>query len=514
MKKLLAFILAITTLSSVCVNALEVTELFNTSSYSIGIDDDSIDLKISGNTLTITLDSNFYGAMSWFSDTTSTKTDLNTVGRSNNKVTITHSLSSLSTSKVYDYNLYVKTSASDTMYISIINDGRLFLEYTNGSWGFQLPNTTVLQNNYNMFFGTNDVGVKTITDSTVIALSNEICKGLTNDYDKLLAIYNWVADNIYYDYDYLYGKTSSLTYFTSEVLVSRKTVCEGYSNVLMDLVSVQGIPCIKVSGLGVSTAWTNTTASSTTSNHAWNEAYLESENRWVILDSTWDSGNKYTNGVFETQYRTNSYFDISLDAISADHKIISSPKSNFSNANSAVNINSWAENSVLSAVADNLLSQDLIYGFKESITRADFCKLATTLIETYTGESIDVLVSKYSTRENDLTDTNNIFVISLYELGIVSGKGNNLFKPNETITREEAAVLLKKILSFVNYEYTTSDSADYTDASKISSWALSSVIAVSDLGIMQGSGGNFSPSNTYTLEQSIITMVKVFALFK
>lgn len=63
--------------------------------------------------------------------------------------------------------------------------------------------------------------------------------------------------------------------------------------------------------------------SSGESNHAWNEVYVT--DRWVILDTTWNSNNKYSNKKFSenTGLSNYKYFDISIGWFSTDHLIVS-----------------------------------------------------------------------------------------------------------------------------------------------------------------------------------------------
>jgi transglutaminase-like putative cysteine protease len=43
-----------------------------------------------------------------------------------------------------------------------------------------------------------------VEESEIQALSNEITKDCQTDYEKVLKIHDWVAENIYYDYDAFY----------------------------------------------------------------------------------------------------------------------------------------------------------------------------------------------------------------------------------------------------------------------------------------------------------------------
>lgn len=156
----------------------------------------------------------------------------------------------------------------------------------------------------------------------IVDLAERITAGKTSNYDKLLAIHDWMTNNIYYNrdgyYSGNYGKTDA--YGTYD---SKRSVCQGYAELTVALGRAVGIPTRLVSGyaLGISTSKTwdekNLKASS---NHAWNEAFID--NRWIILDTTWDTFNKYEGGKFREGDKRYRYFDISLEYLSETHRIM------------------------------------------------------------------------------------------------------------------------------------------------------------------------------------------------
>ncbi|MCM1283494.1 MAG: Ig-like domain-containing protein [Roseburia sp.] len=156
------------------------------------------------------------------------------------------------------------------------------------------------------------------------ALAKKIVNDSDSDYEKVKKVHDWVADNIWYDYDAYYSGTSAQV-DAVKVLEVKRTVCQGYADLTAALLRSLGIPTKVVSGyaLGVGTSggWTKELVSSKATNHAWNEAYVDG--RWIILDTTWDSDNKYQNGTFSqgTGLKYRKYFDPTLEFFSADHKI-------------------------------------------------------------------------------------------------------------------------------------------------------------------------------------------------
>lgn len=152
---------------------------------------------------------------------------------------------------------------------------------------------------------------------TIKDLALQITKDKTNNYDKLLAINNWVADNIYYDYDMLSGKTGPRDAIGT--LKAKRSVCQGYSELTTALVRSLGIPCKMVIGWGNNNETDWSEIPSNDSNHAWNAAYVDG--RWIILDVTWNSTNKYVNGQYNKGAKRYKYFDPTIEMFSWDHRI-------------------------------------------------------------------------------------------------------------------------------------------------------------------------------------------------
>lgn len=162
------------------------------------------------------------------------------------------------------------------------------------------------------------------TADRIRKLSDEITKDSKNDYEKIRAIHDWVADYVYYDRDYLNGKKSTTNLTSKSVLDSRYAVCSGYSYLTKDLITAAGIPCKVIVGyaLGIDRSkddWEDVNLRGLEPNHAWNEAYVDG--RWVIIDTTWDSSNIYEGGEFtKGESISHIYFDSTVKYFSNTHK--------------------------------------------------------------------------------------------------------------------------------------------------------------------------------------------------
>ncbi len=163
------------------------------------------------------------------------------------------------------------------------------------------------------------------TVSEINSLAAEITKDCGSDYEKALAIHDWVAEYVYYDQDFLHDKTDSTNITSKSVLDNKYAVCSGYSNLTKDLLSAAGIPSKVVYGyaLGVSGEddWSDVDLKKDKLNHAWNEAYVGG--RWIIIDSTWDSSNKYEAGNFtKGDGVSRLFFDSTVEFLSGTHRSV------------------------------------------------------------------------------------------------------------------------------------------------------------------------------------------------
>lgn len=159
----------------------------------------------------------------------------------------------------------------------------------------------------------------------IISLAQTLTNGCETDYDKAAALHDWVCANIYYDSDNVFTD-NHIPYTSTDVLTQKRAVCLGYSNLYAALCRASGIPCNVVTGYApeVGTenfSWHNAGIDFDTANHAWNEVHLD--NRWVIVDTTWDSKNKIQNGEYKSDGEiSHIFFDANLRFFSVNHKIL------------------------------------------------------------------------------------------------------------------------------------------------------------------------------------------------
>ena len=159
-------------------------------------------------------------------------------------------------------------------------------------------------------------------------LAEKITKYKTGNYNKILAIHDWVAENLYYDKDSLNsGKYRYEKYDVLSMLHNRRTICRGYSKMAVTLLRAINIPAFDVEcfALGESSEgdWNCNNNLTAEANHV--ITYALANNRWVIMDSTWDSVNEYRNGKYIEKSpggARHNYFDATLAFFSYTHRFI------------------------------------------------------------------------------------------------------------------------------------------------------------------------------------------------
>ncbi len=110
-----------------------------------------------------------------------------------------------------------------------------------------------------------------VTNEQIVALAEELTKGLTNSLDKATAIYNYVRDTISYSfyYDTKYGAVGTLN--------SKTGNCVDHSHLLIALFRAADLPARYVHGTCVF-------SSGSTYGHVWTQVLIG--DTWVVCDAT------------------------------------------------------------------------------------------------------------------------------------------------------------------------------------------------------------------------------------
>ena len=160
----------------------------------------------------------------------------------------------------------------------------------------------------------------------------------------------------------------------------------------------------------------------------------------------------------------------------------------------------WAQDAVDRADRLGLLPAAFRSGFTRATTRAEFTAIAVTLYEHLRGEI---------TGRKTFSDTTDLSVEKAAYLDIVRGVSDDMFVPDRKLTREEAATMLSRLAVALGNPLPQM-AATFADMSSVSDWAIDAVGQMQTTGIMTGGGGNlFDPKDDYTIQQSIMTIIRM-----
>lgn len=142
----------------------------------------------------------------------------------------------------------------------------------------------------------------------------------------------------------------------------------------------------------------------------------------------------------------------------------------------------------------------------DRISREEFCEMAFNCMRR-TEKAPEPVTGQF------FTDTDNPRINALYQLGLVAGRGDGAFYPEEPITREEAAVLANRIYDFYGWPRSESQEHVYEDEAEISDWAVEAVRAAYDSRIMVGGLKNYlRPKDNLARYHTIYLMRRVIKM--
>lgn len=126
---------------------------------------------------------------------------------------------------------------------------------------------------------------------------------------------------------------------------------------------------------------------------------------------------------------------------------------------------------------------------QRAVTREEFVKMLVAATGLYTSGA------ECGFADTDKGEWYYPYISSAYEKGIVKGYEDNTFGIGESISREEAAVMLSRCANDVEAvrEYNS-----FADETEISDWAYEHIIRLYESGIINGSDGKFNPDNMIT----------------
>ncbi len=229
-------------------------------------------------------------------------------------------------------------------------------------------------------------------------------------------------------------------------------------------------------------------------------AAMTGDGSYVLIDTT---GARVSSQSFSIE-ELESGFDQKTDKLLPAALYVSSSQYGLCSVAVGAAPSDWSADHIDRAIELGLVPESLRSDFGAPASRSEFCALGVALYETVMGHAIE--------ERKDFTDTDDENIMKMGALDVVIGVGGGKFDPASTITREQAAIMLSNLMRALD-EPLDRHTSTFDDSASISSWALAQVGQVQGAGIMAGIGDNlFAPKRTYTREESIITILKLYDL--
>lgn len=157
------------------------------------------------------------------------------------------------------------------------------------------------------------------------------------DVEKVAAIYDWIVNEVDYDYAVASLGTGSGTsgynaFYLEGVFDDNRAVCDGKSKAFALLCGMENIKAIRVSGYANSNIAAVPDSEKAAYGHAWNKVLVDANNdgerEWYVVDTTW--GDVEVGGTSgRTEYLNYGYFLVTDEAVATTHQAkIATPKAN------------------------------------------------------------------------------------------------------------------------------------------------------------------------------------------
>lgn len=243
--------------------------------------------------------------------------------------------SELYTSIRYNCKLSIYTPGLYYLYLYVSNDSKNFVSFIGGKqiilyldgtnqWYFKIPEYTMWNRNLleskELKYVFNDTLLK--NDNTMRKTAIRLTKGCHNLREKVLVIHDFVAKHLYYDFDSLLS-TESTNRTIEQIVHTRRCVCQGFADLTLLLlksigIQAENILCYAIQNIFES-GWSSAFNRTSELNHVITRAKLE--NRWLFMDVTWDSTNRFENNVYiKGDWVSHRYFDVTLPFLSSTHR--------------------------------------------------------------------------------------------------------------------------------------------------------------------------------------------------
>ena len=168
--------------------------------------------------------------------------------------------------------------------------------------------------------------------------------------------------------------------------------------------------------------------------------------------------------------------------------------------------NHWGSNEIKTLISRGIVQGDgSSLNLSRSVTRAEFCKMIIT------GLGYEPIEYRGTFNDIDSDAWFAPFAETAFEYGIMSGDQNG-FRGNDTISRQEMAVVIINALKAQLADVKTENAVSFADGESIASWANDAVKLAAGLGILKGyDTGDFKPEKELQRDEAMVVVYRVLS---
>ena len=173
----------------------------------------------------------------------------------------------------------------------------------------------------------------------------------------------------------------------------------------------------------------------------------------------------------------------------------------------------WAENDIEKALKTEIMPEDIEDNYNQYLTRRQFCEMtANMLIDVH--KKINLSDADEDIIKSPFDDTDNRKIDLLYTYGIVSGKSDKKFFPDELISEEEVITILGRIADKFNINLPSTEiskqNSQYLDNFQLSPWSEIYFSKVIGLDISFKTDSDIDFKKPVTIEKAVSMAVQMY----
>ena len=327
-------------------------------------------------------------------------------------------------------------------------------------------------------------------------------------------IYDFVNVYITYDKDIKYANKGALS-----AIKTARGVCDEYATLFTAICRALKLPARVVSGYWIDEplkpgVWNDISSKP----HAWAEFYLPKVG-WIPVEPTMNyifNGVRTPNSEYFANLKTDeihllygylqnkfksdvsikytSYKPTNVEIKFGDQVVM--PVSSIPNSYAFTDINNnWAKDYINQLYNNGILfaKQPGLYKPADNITRAEFAAYLVNTLE-LDSQNSDIVFKDVNDNSDYAT-----FIKTAAAYKLITGDTQGYYKPDDPITRQDAATIMERAIEMLNMDYATLIEPEFVDVNQVSSYAKTAVKLIYSMKIMIGKPGNlFEPKSLTT----------------